>query len=192
MLIYGDSLTVLSESIVQFFYSGSWNIVFAAYPGTSVCDWAPFASTHKALYKPQQVVLAFTGNTRPCCSGPYGIPGFLSAYETSVRRFHSVFAGLPIKLLGSPAMNDTDPTRPHTNGLPELNALYQSLSKGGAKALSGVYYDSAADDWLTPGHVWRVSGPQFPGVTPNVPLRTSDGIHLTTAGQAWYGVAIGR
>jgi hypothetical protein len=52
----------------------------------------------------------------------------------------------------------------------------------------GMSINTDADNWLTPGHVFRWTGPRFL-FGPIVRLR-SDGIHLTPDGQIWYGLAL--
>ena len=191
LLIYGDSLTVQSANTVHYFYDGQYDVVFRAYGGTAACDWSPLAAGDRNTYHPSRVVIAFTGNTSSCATGTYGVPGFIQSYRAAVQQFHTAFNGIPIKLVGSPAMNDQDPNRPHSNGIPELNALYKDLSAGGANALSNTVYNASADNSLTPNHVFRWSGPQFPGNGPIVTLRVSDGMHLTADGQTYYGIALG-
>ena len=46
-----------------------------------------------------------------------------------------------------------------------------------------------ADDWLTPGHVFAQRRRAFLN-GPLVNVRLPDGVHLTTAGEIWYGLAL--
>ena len=74
------------------------------------------------------------------------------------------------------------------NGNPELVAMYKAVGRQ-----LHMTINTAADDWLTPGHVFVSERPAYPSHDPNGPLvtvRLSDGVHLTPAGQLWYGAAL--
>jgi hypothetical protein len=191
LLIYGDSLTVLAEPAITYLYSSKYNVVFRAAGGTAMCDWAPYAAADRIIYKPAQVVLAFTGNVDDCVDADFQrsqLAGVVSNYELNLRLFAQSYAGLPIKVVAPPAMNNTSPTYagwfPY-NGNPALLAMYAQVC-----AQLGLTYSAAADDGLTPGHVYTAMRPAYGTKAPLVTVRTTDGIHLTPAGTIYYAHAL--
>lgn len=186
-LVYGDSLTVLSEQVaIQDF--PAWHLVFRAQGGTAPCDWAAHAASDRIAYKPFRVVLAFTGNTDACVAGgvpghpdPISLPGFLVNYDKYMQMFRMAFAGIPVSVLAPPAMHDNIGWFPY-NGNPALLTQYQAEADQW-----GWTYNSSADVQLTPGHVFTYTRPAYPGNGPLVAVRTPDGVHLTPAGELYYG-----
>ena len=191
MLIYGDSLTVLSEWATTKFYGGQYNIVYRAMGGTSICDWTGTAAADRVAYKPDRVVIAFTGNSASCSRDALlsgGTRAWLANYQLSLLTMREVFDGLPISVVGSPAMLTP---RPHgswfpTNGFAGLNEMYRLMC-----AKYGMRYNALADSSLTPGHVFTSERPAFPGDGPLTVVRASDGVHVSPAGALYYGAALG-
>ena len=189
LLVYGDSLTVQSESAMDYLYANKYKIVFRAEGGSAMCDWSGKAAADRIAYHPVRVVIAFTGNDHSCVTNDFkadGTTGFLANYSRSLTQFHTAFAGLPISVLASPAMHSLWPADwfPE-NGLPALNDLYRTLC-----TQLGMTYNADADNSLSPGHVFTMKRPQFVD-GPMVDVRTSDGVHLTDAGEVWFAVALG-
>lgn len=191
LLIYGDSLTVLSEPAVTLLSGGKYNLVFRAQGGTAMCDWAAGAARDRTTYQPARVVLAFTGNVGNCVEADYqrsGITGVVANYDHGLRLFAQAYAGVPVTVIASPAM---DNTRPHyagwypENGNPVLNAMYAADS-----ATLGLRYDITADVTLTPGHVFTAYRPAYGTQAPLVRVRAVDGVHLTPAGTVYYAEAL--
>src|ERR1700712_5665315 len=60
LLIYGDSLTVLSESATRKLYGDKYSLVFRAVSGSGMCDWLGETAADRKAYQPARVVLAFT------------------------------------------------------------------------------------------------------------------------------------
>jgi hypothetical protein len=188
LLIYGDSVTVLSESAVTQLYGTKYHLVFRAYGGTAMCDWAPHAAADRVLYHPARVVLAFTGNSHTCVANDLkvgGVPAFLANYSKALTEFHSAFVGLPISVVASPAMQSLSPDLFPENGSPTLNQLYQTLC-----AQLGMTYNPAADNALTPGHIFTAYRPAYGTTGPLVAVRTGDGVHVTPAGAVYYAHAL--
>lgn len=191
LLIYGDSLTVLSEGAVGLLYGAQYQLVFRAYGGTSICDWTTHAVQDRADYHPSRVVIAFTGNSASC-SGPDlirgGVTAWLANYQRSLLSMRRVFSGLPISVVGSPAVLRPQPPGSWfpTNGSPLLNQMYRQMC-----ARHGMHYDASADNDLTPGHVFEWQRPAFPGNGPETVVRLSDGVHVTPAGALYYAAALG-
>lgn len=188
VLVYGDSLTVQSIGATHAAYDAVQTTDFQAKGGTAACDWAPGVMVDRAAYKPTRVVIAFTGNaSTPCANAAYvagGIPAVVANYEQAIRQFRAVYLDIPITIIGTPAMAPTVPGYP-VNGNSALNTMYQRVA-----AELGMTYSSAADDGLTPGHVFTMTRPTYGG-GPVVTVRLTDGIHLTTDGATYYGHALG-
>ncbi len=189
VLVYGDSLTVLSEQAMDYLYATKYRIVFRAEGGSAMCDFSGKAAADRVAYHPARVVIAFTGNDHTCVTKDYesgGTTAFLANYSRALTQFHTAFAGLPISVVGSPAMHSLWPADwfPE-NGNPELNALYETLCSH-----LGMTYNPNADTALSPGHVFAWKRPRF--VTgPLVDVRAADGVHLTAEGELWYAAALG-
>src|SRR4051812_6328956 len=134
LLIYGDSLTVLSEPAITFLYSNQYHVVFRAGGGTGMCDFAPRAAADRIIYKPARVVLAFTGNVDGCVASDYAqskITGVVANYEGNLRTFAQAYAGIPVKVITPPAMDNTKPNYEGwypCNGSPELMSMYERVS----------------------------------------------------------------
>jgi hypothetical protein len=189
LLVYGDSLTVLSEPAMDFLYASKYTIVFRAEGGSAMCDFSGKAAADRAIYHPARVVIAFTGNDHTCVADDYktgGTDALLANYSRALTQFHAAFAGLPISVVASPAMHSQWPADwfPE-NGDPALNTLYQSLC-----TQLGMTYNPDADNSLSPGHVFAWKRPAFVK-GPMVVVRSADGIHLTAEGELWYAAALG-
>jgi lysophospholipase L1-like esterase len=189
LLVYGDSLTVISEQAMDYLYASKYTIVFRAEGGSAMCDFSGEAVADRLIYHPSRVVIAFTGNDHTCVAQDYkqsGKAGFLANYSRSLGQFHAAFAGLPISVVASPAMHSLWPADwfPE-NGDPALNDLYKTLCAEG-----GMTYNPAADNSLSPGHVFAWKRPRFVN-GPMVEVRSSDGVHLSPDGELWYASALG-
>jgi hypothetical protein len=191
ILVYGDSLTVLSEDDLNRYYGSEYRFVVEAGAGSALCDWTAQAPADRVRYKPDRVVLAFTGNGYTCARESLetaGVAGWLVNYRDALRKMHEVFKGLPVTVVASPAMYPSVRDANGDiilNGAPALNAMYKEECDR-----LGMRYDSQADDTLTPNHVFEWSRPAFPGNGPMVPVRKPDGIHLLPAGARYYAAAI--
>jgi hypothetical protein len=190
LLIYGDSLTVLSEQDTHFLYDGRYKIVFRAAGGTSLCDWVSHAPLDRRLYRPQRVVIAFTGNAASCSANDLengGVSAWLANYQRSLLSMRSAFDGLPITVIASPAMS-TQPAGSWypENGNPLLDHMYSAMCTE-----YGMRYETGADDALSPRHRFSWNRPAFPGNGPTVKVRAADGIHLTAPGELYYAAALG-
>ena len=189
LLVFGDSVTVLSESQAQFLLGGKYTLVFRAMGGSALCDWIPESAFDKAYYRPSRVVVAFTGNNlSPCAAHAYaagGELGLIANYRTALQQMHSAFAGTPMTVLAAPASRPATPGHPAPpNGDPRLNQMYHDLSDQ-----LGMHYDTRADDTLTPGHRFVWNRPAFPGTGPLITVRKPDGVHVTPAGALYYAAA---
>jgi hypothetical protein len=190
LLVYGDSLTVLSEQSMHFLYDGKYNIVFRAAGGTSICDWVNHAALDRRLFRPARIVIAFTGNAASCSAHDLeqgGVSAWLANYQGSLLAMRNTFQGLPISVIASPAMSKQPVGSWYPeNGNPMLNHMYASMC-----AKYGMRYESGADDTLSPKHRFAWNRPAFPGSGPMVAVRATDGVHLSPAGALFYAAALG-
>jgi hypothetical protein len=188
VVVYGDSLTVQSESDVRSLHRTSGeHIVFRARGGTAMCDWTARARFDNAVLHPKRIVLAFTGNTASCAAAAFrtgGVAGATALYERSLREMRAIFPRLPITLVIPPAMHNLPHGWYPYNGNAGLVAMYKRVG-----AQLHMTINTLADDWLTPGHVFTATRPAYPHGPP-VLVRLSDGVHLTDAGELWYGAAL--
>ncbi len=190
VLIYGDSLTVQTEPAVRYLYPHQ-DVVFRAVNGAKNVRPGPEVQAEdRQSIKPTRVVLAFTGNTWGCAAPPGVLVGTLTQivanYERNLRLFARSFQGIPITVIGPPAMKTpgTEGFFPY-NGSPGLIAMYQRVS-----AELGLHFSSLASDSLTPGHVYTAYRPARGTTAPLVRVRDRDGIHLAAAGEVYYAVAL--
>ena len=162
LLIYGDSLTVLSEPAVTILSGGKYTIVFRAYGGTAMCSWSNETAADRVHLKPSRVVLAFTGNVGGCVQADYrssGITGVVANYDRSLRDIARNFAGVPVTVIASPAMNNlTVPGLHPQNGNPAINAMYKADS-----IALGLRYSTVAE---TPSHRATSTPPIAPPMAP--------------------------
>jgi hypothetical protein len=188
VVVYGDSLTVQSESDVRSLHHASGeHIVFRARGGTAMCDWTARARYDNVALHPKRVILAFTGNTASCAAAAFrtgGAAGATAFYEQSLRQMRASFPRVPITLVIPPAMHNLPHGWYPFNGNASLVAMYKRV---GAELHMTI--NTRADDWLTPGHVFTPTRPAYPHGPP-VLVRLSDGVHLTPAGELWYGAAL--
>ena len=188
VLIYGDSLTVQSEDAARRLNTNPREaLVFQARAGTAMCDWIDQASFDRLALHPARVVLAFTGNTASCASEAFrtgGVAGAVALYEQSLRQMRTIFASEPITIVIPPAMHNLPNGWFPFNGDPALVAMYKRV---GTELHMSI--NTSADDWLTPGHVYTPQRPAYPN-GPLVDVRLSDGVHLSVAGELWYGAAL--
>ena len=127
LLVFGDSVTVLSESQAQFLLGGKYTLVFRAMGGSALCDWIPESAFDKAYYRPSRVVIAFTGNNlSPCAAHAYaagGEPGLIANYRTALQQMHSAFTATPMTVLAAPASRPATPGHPAPpNGDPQAES----------------------------------------------------------------------
>ncbi len=190
LLIYGDSVTVMSEGAVSLLYGAQYRLVFRAHGGTSICDWTAHAAQDRAEYHPDRVVIAFTGNAATCSATDLhqgGVTAWLANYQRSLLSMRRAFSGLPISVVGSPAvLPQPAVTFYPENGNPLLNQMYRQMC-----ARYGMHYNASADEALTPGHVFQWQRPAFPGNGPETTARLFDGVHVSPAGALYYGAALG-
>ena len=186
VIVYGDSLTVQSETAATAIHPKE-DVIWRAENGTALCDWVTQAKKDAATLHPQRIVLAFVGNSATCAKAwaEGGDPAATAVYEKALREFRDIWPHTSITVVLPPACHNVKPPYfwPFA-GSPMLTAMYRTVGHE-----LGMTINTRADDWLTPHHVYRSMGPAFLS-TRRVQLRTSEGVHLTAAGTAWYGAAL--
>jgi hypothetical protein len=137
--------------------------------------------------KPRRIVLAYTGNSGSAAVrravDQHGVDGLGQTYAACLRQIRAdVPAAVTLVVVQPPACDPRD-----QHGSPLLLRYLRTATLGGVyptgarvAALPNTVYSTAADDRLTPHHVfrWRDAG----GV-----LRTDDKLHLTPHGSQVYG-----
>ncbi|MGZ4619199.1 MAG: SGNH/GDSL hydrolase family protein [Frankiaceae bacterium] len=187
ILVYGDSLTVNAQYAGGLVASGE-SVAVRARVGTALCDWAPGMAADRKDYKPKTVVIAFAGNAATCVADDYhrhGADGATANYERALRTARTAFPTEKVVVISPIAMHDLIGSLPYV-GNPQLATMYKRVA-------AEIYatYSLAADDALTPHHVFAWTRPPLgcPACRP-VPVRMPDGVHLTTAGGKLYGAAL--
>lgn len=188
VVIYGDSLTVESEpALSRLAHASSLHVVFRAFGGTALCDWTAQAARDRLALHPSSVVLAFTGNTASCVSHDYlslGVPGAIANYRRALVAMRKIYPTESMTVVLSPAMQNLPNGWFPFNGSPALNAMYRQTA-----SQLHLSADSAADELLTPDHVFAWMRPLTSGGA-SVLVRLSDGVHLTPAGATLYARAL--
>ena len=187
VLVYGDSLTVNAETAGVLTLPGKL-VGVRAKGATALCDWVPKMAADRKTYTPTTVVIAFAGNVSGCVGTEWLKHGDAGATANYERAMHAVRAAYPtekIVVVGPPAIYNPTGRIPFL-GSAQLSAMYRRV----APQIHATY-SSAADDALTPGHVFTWTRPPqgCPTCQP-VRVRTLDGVHLTTAGGKIYGAAL--
>jgi hypothetical protein len=187
VLVYGDSLTVNAQTANGLTLPGKL-VGVRAKSGKALCDWVPGMATDRAVYHPKTVVIALTGNIITCVANDWrlhGAAGAIANYERALRAVRVAYPTEKVIVVGPPASHDLTGRIPFV-GNPQLSAMYRRV----APQIHATY-STAADDALTPGHIFAWTRPPLgcPTCRP-VTVRTSDGVHLTGAGGKLYGAAL--
>ncbi len=131
VVVYGDSLTVQSESAARsLHHADREHVVFRAAGGTAMCDWVARAAVDSVALHPQRVVLAFTGNTASCAAAAFrtgGVAGATALYEMSLREMRAIFRHVPVTIVIPPAMQNLPHGWYPFNGNPALVAMYKRV-----------------------------------------------------------------
>ena len=187
VLVYGDSLTVNAQTANGLLLPGRL-VGVRAKSGTALCDWVPTMAADRAIYHPETVVIALAGNIITCVADDWrlhGAAGAIANYERALRAVRVAYPTEKIIVVGPPASHDLTGRIPFV-GNSQLSAMYRRV----APQIQATY-SSAADDALTPGHVFTWTRPPLgcPTCQP-VRVRNLDGVHLTTAGGKMPGAAL--
>ncbi len=186
VIVYGDSVAVMSESMASFF-APKTVVDWRAANGTALCDALPLALADAKTLHPRHIVLAFTGNNAGCAAAAWrsgGAVALTALYERDLRLMGAIWPSTPITILIPPACNGVTNGFWPANGSPLLVAMYEKVG-----ASLGMTINMSAVSSLTPGGVFVNYRPAL-GTGIRTLMRTTEGVHLTLAGQAWYGIAL--
>lgn len=192
--LYGDSIGEEFADYLHFFVGLGRPVRFDrnTFGGTNACDWFDEARRDAATFRPDVVVVLFTGNTfTPCMqSVSFGDP-FAVAWKTAAdtNRLASIFPRADVYRVGFARTRSQQVElrrgKPAVNDLINFFLSYSSAGRwryvDGAQVLmpGGVYRDVAPCSVIDPPESCRG------GV---VRLRSDDGVHLCpTAPQAREG-----
>jgi hypothetical protein len=186
-ILYGDSLAFEAQSFFAstLAASGRGTVLVRAYGGTAICNWFDTMAQDAATFRPNAVVLDFTGNSFPgtCMDGL--APGSLAYYmkyaadaTEAVRIFTAV--GARVYLASFPV--DLHPQA----SWPELNQVFAQVA---AQNPGASYVDAAASVELNGQFTWTLpclffepcTGPVVGGVPSNV-VRDPEGAHFCPDG----------
>ena len=187
VLVYGDSLTVNAQD-ANGIVAPHTSVAVRAKGGTALCDWVPGMAADRKAYTPKTVVIALAGNVATCVANDWrlhGAAGATANYERALRAVRVAFPTDKIIVISPIAIHDLIGWFPYV-GSPQLIAMYKRVTQQ-----INATFSTAADDALTPRHVFTWTRPPLgcPTCRP-VTVRTSDGVHLTTAGGKLYGAAL--
>jgi hypothetical protein len=193
---YGDSLSMEAGGFFNFFLGPSATVVNRSYGGTAPCSWGADMFAQAAFFRPQAVVLQFSGTAfSPCMGGV--VPGTLAYYfkyaadtQDVISLFGSVgarvyVAGYPISLR-SPSW---------WNG---LNQVYAAVA---AQHPNSVFVDAGASVEANGRFTWTLPCSYFEPC--NVPclgqavvpgsncVRDPEGAHLCPGGNEFFNGFLG-
>jgi hypothetical protein len=146
--------------------------------------------TRAGRRNPRRIVLAYTGNSNSPATRravqEHGVDGLGQAYAACLRQIRAdVPASVTLVVVQPPAC---DPRDQHGSLLllrylrtATLGGVYPTGSR--VPAMPNAIYSTAADDRLTPHHVFRVADD-------GGDLRTDDKLHLTPYGAQVYGAVL--
>jgi hypothetical protein len=184
IMLFGDSLAQEAADYFGFFGGlGGADVRMAVHGGTAICDWFDEMVHAVHDFRPDAVVLAFTGNAlTPCMQDAAGValsgPALVEKYAHDVVAATWVLShtARSITWIGAPAGPAPNAT---TDG---LNALYAStpawwshvryVDGGALISPSGAYATSLPCLFFEP-----CTGPVIDGVPHNT-VRAPDGVHL--------------
>lgn len=203
-IVYGDSLVVQSLAELRVWQLTKADVRYKARDGAALCDFSPQMAADNAVFHPEWVVLAFTGNTAGgTCAGDAwlagGEAGAVENYRNALRQARAAFPTTTrVYVVGAIAMLANSQCAAGItfscwfpfNGNWSLNAMYMQE----ARSLPNTVYDPAADEWLTATHRFWWTSPCLPGeCVGTIRIRSVDGVHLwdgNHAGQFRYAAAI--
>lgn len=170
--VYGDSLVVQARAQVR-------GAQVLSFPGTNVCDWLGQMKQHAAA-NPRRVVLVFSGNMWSQIKGykAYGVLYPATEQAKCIAKVRQIFPASTQLVVYSPVACKSE-------AVPNGSRAFAYFWYLTARTLPNTVWSTAADDALTPGHVYRQADAR--GL-----LRAPDGVHLAGAGFAVFGGAINR
>jgi hypothetical protein len=133
--LYGDSLAFEAQAsfVNAVTEAGTATVRVHAFPGTAICDFLDQMRADAALWRPQAVVIEFSGNAvTSCMRDNNGMPptgsSLVSRYMTDAREVIDIFSAIGTRLsfASSPIFRSAYPGR---NSMADaVNVMYASLA----------------------------------------------------------------
>ena len=183
IVLYGDSLaTQASPYFDALALPGGVRVLNRVYGGTAICDWLSYMPADAATFKPQAVVIEFSGNAlTPCMAGfTPGTAAYYAKYQHDAEEAISIFRaiGAHVYLMAPPLPQSTSTQQVWIT----LDQMYATLARG----QPDVSYVDAGQAVLADGQFTRTlpclpiepcTGPDGTNV-----VRAPDGIHFCPDG----------
>jgi hypothetical protein len=200
--LYGDSLAFQAQDFFEqaLAESGAVTVSAHTFGGTAICDWLPTMPSDAATFRPQAVVLEFSGNAlTPCMrdgtgqplSGAAKLDKYTSDANIAIRILtatgaHVYLAGYPISRAAAEGL---------APGWNQLNGLYAQMARstpgtgfvdaGSAVEDHGHYTDSL------PCLAGELCIGTLDGAGPANIVRSPDGVHFCPGGSGSVNPATG-
>jgi hypothetical protein len=185
--LYGDSLAFEAQDhfVAAVTATGQAEVRTGTYGGTAICDWLDQMRRDAAEWRPQFVVVEFSGNAlTPCMKDGDGRPladaAYWDRYATDARTVVEIFSAVRARVFfaGSPISRAGERSGDFNGG--QLNALYATIA--------GAQYIDAGAAVLDRGHYaealpCRADEPCIGADGTNV-VRAPDGAHFCPGGDA--------
>src|SRR5580658_4362841 len=107
ILLYGDSLATQAAPYFDgLALSYGVTVLDRVYGGTAICDWLRYMPTDASSFRPQAVVIEFSGNALTPCMAGYapGTPAYDAKYQHDAEQAIGVFRaiGAHVYLMAAP------------------------------------------------------------------------------------------
>jgi hypothetical protein len=179
--VFGDSLVDQAKPYLRrdFTKGHGFALRVEALSGTATCDWFENAKRAEREFKPEVVVMSFSGNALGRCmqnadGSALGNDEYVAKYRGDTERILRTFAGVPVYLVGAPVSGSGDD---------RVWRLYREL----APEHDDVHFVDGGK-YLTPKHRYAATmpclrgeactGPVVDGVRHNVVRTPTDRAHF--------------
>jgi hypothetical protein len=183
IVLYGDSLATQAAPYFDgLALSSGVRVLNRVYGGTAICDWLSYMPTDAETFRPQAVVIEFSGNAlTPCMAGfASGTPVYDAKYQHDAEEAISIFRriGAHVYLMEAPLPQSVTAEQ---NSI-TLDQMYATLAKG----QPDVTYVDAGQSVLANGQ-FTDTLPCLPvdhctGPDTTILVRAPDGVHFCPDG----------
>ena len=180
--LYGDSLSREAEDTFGYVAAGSGAVVDDfTMGGTAICDFLPTMTSEASAFRPQVVLVQFSGNSRTACMTgyPVGTPEYFAKYRSDAEAAIAIFEGVGahVYLVGAPPTS----TAAGRRNLTRINAIYVSLASADPRV---NYVDAGKAVTLDGAFAWTLPCLSFePCRTDGTNIvRAPDGVHFCPTG----------
>lgn len=181
--LYGDSLATQAAPYFDALALPSGvDVLNRVYGGTAICDWLSYMQTDAASFRPQAVIIEFSGNAlTPCMAGfAPGTAAYFAKFQHDAEQAIGIFRaiGAHVYLMAAPL---PEATSAEQNSI-TLDQMYAGLAQGHAD----VTYVDAGQSVLADGQ-YTDTLPCLPGEPCTGPngtniVRAPDGVHFCPDG----------